>query len=85
MQQLAAMQAQQAATTAAAPAADGGARLQQLAQLTQAGVLSDGKFAGTKAKLLAQRCRRCHDQQSAPEPGSTVQRVISLAILEFPT
>jgi Short C-terminal domain len=53
-QQLAAMQAQQAA--APAPAAGGDdfmAKLQQLAQLNQAGVLSDEEFAAAKAKLLA--------------------------------
>ena len=57
-QQLAAMQAQQAAAPppAAAPAASGDdfmAKLQQLVQLNQAGVLSDEEFAAAKAKLLA--------------------------------
>lgn len=56
------MQAQQAAAAAAAPAAaaaapagaspDLTAQLGQLAQLHQAGVLSDEEFAAAKAKLL---------------------------------
>jgi hypothetical protein len=61
-QQLAQMQAQQAAAAAAAPAAAAAApagassdlmgQLNQLAQLHQAGVLSDEEFAAAKAKLL---------------------------------
>ena len=57
------MQAQQAAAAAAAPAAaaaapagagdDLMAQLTQLAQLHQAGVLSDEEFAAAKAKLLS--------------------------------
>lgn len=57
------MQAQQAAAAAAAPAAaasapagagdDLMAQLTQLAQLHQAGVLTDEEFAAAKAKLLA--------------------------------
>jgi hypothetical protein len=61
-QQMAAMQAQQAAAAAAAPAAaaaapagagaDLTAQLGQLAQLHQAGALSDEEYASAKAKLL---------------------------------
>jgi Na+-transporting NADH:ubiquinone oxidoreductase subunit NqrA len=63
-QQMAAMQAQQAVAAApppppaaAAPAAGGltpdtMAQLQQLAQLKEAGVLSDEEFSAAKAKLL---------------------------------
>jgi microsomal dipeptidase-like Zn-dependent dipeptidase len=62
-QQMAELQAQQAAAAAAAPAAAAAApasagdelmaQLNQLAQLHQAGVLSDEEFAAAKAKLLA--------------------------------
>jgi len=61
-QQMAAMQAQQAAAAAAAPAAAAAApagasddlmsQLNQLAQLHQAGVLTDEEFGAAKAKLL---------------------------------
>lgn len=58
--QMAQMQAAQAAPApapAAAPAAAGGddlmAKLQQLADLKNAGVLDDAEFAAAKAKLLA--------------------------------
>jgi hypothetical protein len=61
-QQMADMQAQQAAAATAAPAAAAAApasagddlmgQLNQLAQLHQAGVLSDEEFAAAKAKLL---------------------------------
>jgi hypothetical protein len=58
--QLAALQAQQMqadlqqaqAAAPAAPQADMIAQLQQLAQLNQAGVLSDAEFEAAKAKLL---------------------------------
>nr|WP_062386402.1 SHOCT domain-containing protein [Demequina iriomotensis] len=58
--QMAAMQAelaqlQQAPQVAAAPAAGGGdlmAELQKLAQMKEAGILSDAEFAAAKAKLL---------------------------------
>src|SRR5215207_3204701 len=55
--QMAALQAQQVQAAAApAPAAGGGtdllAQLQQLAQLKEAGALSDAEFAAAKAKLL---------------------------------
>ncbi|MES1171124.1 MAG: SHOCT domain-containing protein [Actinomycetota bacterium] len=57
-QQMAQMQAQQAAAPAAAPAAGGISddvmtKLTQLAELKNAGVLSDEEFAAAKAKLLA--------------------------------
>jgi hypothetical protein len=61
-QQMAAMQAQMAQLqqqqAAAAPAAPAGgddimAKLQQLADLKAAGILSDEEFAAAKAKLLA--------------------------------
>ena len=55
-QQLSAVQAQQAAAPAPAPAAGGDdfmAKLQQLAELKAAGVLSDEEFTAAKAKLLA--------------------------------
>ena len=55
-QQLSAMQAQQAAAPAPAPAAGGDdfmANLQRLADLKAAGVLSDEEFTAAKAKLLA--------------------------------
>ena len=62
-QQLAAQQAQQAAAAAAAPAAAAEApagasddlmgQLSQLAQLHQAGALTDEEFAAAKAKLLS--------------------------------
>ena len=58
--QMAAAQAQQAAAAApppapaaAAPAPDMIAQLQQLAQLKEAGVLSEEEFNAAKAKLLA--------------------------------
>jgi hypothetical protein len=54
--QMAQMQAQQAAAPAApaAPADDLMTKLQQLADLKNAGVLSEEEFAAAKAKLLAQ-------------------------------
>jgi hypothetical protein len=54
MQQAAAqaVAAQQAAAPAAAPGGDLMAQLQQLAQLKDAGVLSEQEFAAAKAKLL---------------------------------
>lgn len=61
--QMEAQQAQQAAAAAAAPAAAAAApagggddlmgQLNQLAQMHQAGVLTDDEFAAAKAKLLA--------------------------------
>jgi hypothetical protein len=53
-EQLAAVQAQQA-MTAAQPAGGGDliAKLQQLAQLKEAGMLSEEEFSAAKAKLLA--------------------------------
>jgi hypothetical protein len=45
--------AQYAAPVAPAPAADLTAQLQQIAQLHEAGVLSDEEFAAAKQKLLA--------------------------------
>ena len=56
-QQMAAMQAQQAAAPVAAPAAGGISddvmtKLGQLAELKNAGVLSEEEFAAAKAKLL---------------------------------
>jgi capsule polysaccharide export protein KpsE/RkpR len=53
--QMAQLQAQQAApAVAAAPAGDDTiAKLQQLAELKAAGILSDEEFAAAKAKLLA--------------------------------
>jgi len=54
-QQMAQMQAQQAAPAVAAPPADDMmAKLQQLAELKNAGVLSEEEFAAAKAKLLSQ-------------------------------
>jgi hypothetical protein len=55
-QQMAAMQAaQQQAQVPAAPAGDDMmAKLQQLAELKNAGVLSEEEFAAAKAKLLSQ-------------------------------
>jgi len=53
-QQMAQMQAQLQAQAAAAPPADDlMTKLQQLADLKNAGVLSDAEFAAAKAKLLA--------------------------------
>jgi hypothetical protein len=52
--QMAQLQQQQAApAVAAAPADDTIAKLQQLAELKAAGILSDEEFAAAKAKLLA--------------------------------
>lgn len=53
-QQMAQMQnAQQAQPVTAAPADDLMAKLQQLAELKNSGILSDDEFAAAKAKLLA--------------------------------
>jgi hypothetical protein len=54
-QQLQAQQAQQAASSmGAAPAGDDlTAKLQQLAELKQSGILTDEEFAAAKAKLLS--------------------------------
>jgi hypothetical protein len=51
--QMAAMQAQQNQITAAPAAPDLITQLQQLAQLKEAGALSDAEFEAAKAKLLA--------------------------------
>ena len=53
-QQMAAMQAQQATAAAGVPAAGGDimGQLQQLAQMKDAGLLTDAEFQAAKAKLL---------------------------------
>ncbi|MFO7269812.1 MAG: SHOCT domain-containing protein, partial [Sphaerobacter thermophilus] len=53
LESLQAQQVQAAATPPAAPATDLMTQIQQLAQLKEAGMLTDDEFQAAKAKLLA--------------------------------